>query len=119
MTLGHAYGRKGEQEAEKLSKFLDEPDVRPRQAVDDDFHVRAATLVDTYVDKVNDGDIGLLYTIKQSIKYWEDLGEKLFPEIAQVAMSVLAFPGGSGNLERDFCKSGNLITKQRGSMDYR
>lgn len=68
---------------------------------------------------VNDKDVGSKYTIKESIKYWADVGERRFPEIAEVALSVLAFPGGSGNLERDFCKSGNLISHKRALMDYR
>ena len=120
-TVGKAFGKKGQQEAHKLAKIFQRPMVHSRHERErqDDVCVRAEQVVTHYIDNANSNDIGLDYTIKQTVSYWRDVGHKLFPEIAEVAMSILAFPGGSGNLERDFCKSGNLIIKQRGSMDYR
>lgn len=119
-TMAEAKGRKGMEEARRLANLFQKPAAQEQStAVETNVEARARELMDDYIQKVDERQVGVGYTIKQTITYWKEIGAVLFPQVAEVAKSVLAFPGGSGNLERDFCKSGNLITPQRASMDYR
>ena len=119
-TIRESKGKKGMEEAEQLGKLF-KKQAAPQQsrAVESNVEVKARELMNDYLQKVDEGNVGVRYTIRNSITYWKEIGQNLFPQVAEVAKSVLAFPGGSGNLERDFCKSGKLITPQRASMDYR
>ncbi len=122
-TLNQAKGKKGRQQAATLLSIFAGADVQeaaPEEPQGDaDLLKRAEEEVEAYLNSVNNNKVGDQYEIKQTIQYWAEVGQRLFPIIAEVARSVLALPGGSGNLERDFCKSGNLITPQRASLDYR
>lgn len=119
-TITEAKGKKGMEEARRLGNLFKKPAAQQQSmAVESNVEVRARELMEDYIQKVDEGKVGVRYTIRNTITYWKEIGAVLFPQVAEVAKSVLAFPGGSGNLERDFCKSGNLITPQRASMDHR
>jgi len=118
-TIEQSSGKRGRQEAAEMDDVFGKTDEPEHQEEENDLSTKAQKVMDNYLKDVNNNNIGERYTIKETILYWKNVGESLFPVVAQVALSVLAFPGGSGNLERDFCKSGNLITPMRASMDYR
>lgn len=118
-TITEAKGKKGMEEARRLGNLFKKQAAQQQSTVESNVEVRARELMEDYIKKVDEGKVGVRYTIRNTITYWKEIGAVLFPQVAEVAKSVLAFPGGSGNLERDFCKSGNLITPQRASMDYR
>ena len=48
--------------------------------------------------------------------YWELDGEKSFPHIAKVALSVFAMVSSTASVERSFKTCGNILTKQRNRL---
>lgn len=57
-----------------------------------------------------------LGTLPHDLLPWWKSNAKFFPYLAQVAQSLLAMSGSSGGLELDFCHSGRLISRHRGSL---
>ncbi|CAN0315192.1 unnamed protein product, partial [Laminaria digitata] len=49
--------------------------------------------------------------------YWNQHGNSLSPELRSVAQSVLGAPASAAVLERDFCVAGQVVSRQRGSLD--